>query len=96
MVTVCSLTLWLTFAYLTYDDMHNLPSLRDQTVMVIRAPAETKLEVPHPEEVRVRGGGSVSVVGLLTGLHVSASHCSEAADPHQQRSGARRCVRLLR
>uniref|UniRef100_A0A3Q0SN47 E2F/DP family winged-helix DNA-binding domain-containing protein n=1 Tax=Amphilophus citrinellus TaxID=61819 RepID=A0A3Q0SN47_AMPCI len=45
-----SLTLWLTYAYLTYEDMHNIPSLRDQTVIVIKAPAETKLEVPHPEE----------------------------------------------
>lgn len=38
------------YAYLTYEDMHNIPSLRDQTVIVIKAPAETKLEVPHPEE----------------------------------------------
>ncbi|KAI3357993.1 hypothetical protein L3Q82_003018 [Scortum barcoo] len=27
-----------------------IPSLKEQTVIVIKAPAETKLEVPHPEE----------------------------------------------
>ena len=28
-----------------------IPSLKEQTVIVIKAPPETKLEVPHPEEV---------------------------------------------
>lgn len=40
-----------TFAYLTYDDVQRIPYLKDQTVIIIKAPAETKLEVPHPEEV---------------------------------------------
>ncbi|KAM9838597.1 transcription factor E2F3 [Aulostomus maculatus] len=39
-----------TFAYLTYEDVQKIPSLREQTVLVIQAPAETKLEVPHPED----------------------------------------------
>lgn len=38
------------FAYLTYDDIQRIPSLKEQTVIVIKAPPETKLEVPHPEE----------------------------------------------
>ncbi|XP_018556973.1 transcription factor E2F3 [Lates calcarifer] len=38
------------FAYLTYEDVQRIPSLKEQTVIVIRAPADTKLEVPHPEE----------------------------------------------
>lgn len=46
-----SLTLKITFAYLTYDDVQRIPGLKGQTVIVIKAPAETKLEVPHPEEV---------------------------------------------
>ncbi|XP_070702087.1 transcription factor E2F3 [Pempheris klunzingeri] len=45
-----SLTLVITFAYLTYEDVQQIPSLTEQTVIVIKAPAETKLEVPHPEE----------------------------------------------
>uniref|UniRef100_A0A8D0DFL0 E2F transcription factor CC-MB domain-containing protein n=1 Tax=Sander lucioperca TaxID=283035 RepID=A0A8D0DFL0_SANLU len=40
----------ITFAYLTYEDVQRIPSMREQTVIVIKAPAETKLEVPHPEE----------------------------------------------
>ncbi|XP_035490153.1 transcription factor E2F3 isoform X2 [Scophthalmus maximus] len=38
------------YAYLTYEDIQRIPSLKEQTVIVIKAPAETKLEVPHPEE----------------------------------------------
>ncbi|XP_042361892.1 transcription factor E2F3 [Plectropomus leopardus] len=38
------------FAYLTYEDVQRIPSLKEQTVIVIKAPAETTLEVPHPEE----------------------------------------------
>ncbi|XP_034560986.1 transcription factor E2F3 [Notolabrus celidotus] len=38
------------FAYLSYEDIGSIPSLEDQTVFVIKAPADTKLEVPHPEE----------------------------------------------
>lgn len=46
-----SLIFKITFAYLTYDDVQRIPYLKDQTVIIIKAPAETKLEVPHPEEV---------------------------------------------
>ncbi|KAF7668039.1 hypothetical protein LDENG_00035390 [Lucifuga dentata] len=45
-----SLTFSITFAYLTYEDVQKIPSLKEQTVIVIRAPAETKLEVPNPDE----------------------------------------------
>ncbi|KAL3983559.1 peroxiredoxin 5 [Sarotherodon galilaeus] len=45
-----SLTLWLTYAYLTYKDVYRIPALKDQTVIVIKAPAETQLVVPHPDE----------------------------------------------
>uniref|UniRef100_A0A668UPR6 E2F/DP family winged-helix DNA-binding domain-containing protein n=1 Tax=Oreochromis aureus TaxID=47969 RepID=A0A668UPR6_OREAU len=45
-----SLTLWLTYAYLTYKDIYRIPALKDQTVIVIKAPAETQLVVPHPHE----------------------------------------------
>ncbi|XP_074543469.1 transcription factor E2F3 [Halichoeres trimaculatus] len=38
------------FAYLTLEDIRRVPSLDEQTVIVIKAPAETRLEVPHPEE----------------------------------------------
>ncbi|XP_034455251.1 transcription factor E2F3 isoform X1 [Hippoglossus hippoglossus] len=38
------------FSYLTYEDVQMIPSLKEQTVIVIKAPPQTKLEVPHPEE----------------------------------------------
>ncbi|XP_016896775.1 transcription factor E2F3-like isoform X2 [Cynoglossus semilaevis] len=38
------------YAYLTHEDLRKIPSLKEQTVMVIKAPAETKLEVSHPDE----------------------------------------------
>lgn len=38
------------FAYLTYEDVQRIPILKEQTVIVIKGPAGTKLEVPHPKE----------------------------------------------
>ncbi|KAG7510800.1 transcription factor E2F2 isoform X1 [Solea senegalensis] len=32
--------------YVTYQDIHSIGSLRDQTVIAVKAPADTKLEVP--------------------------------------------------
>ncbi|XP_060726970.1 transcription factor E2F3-like [Tachysurus vachellii] len=37
-------------AYVTYQDLRQNTSLKDQTVIVVRAPSETKLEVPDPQE----------------------------------------------
>ncbi|KAG7458020.1 hypothetical protein MATL_G00233420 [Megalops atlanticus] len=38
------------FAYVTYQDIQRSRGLRDQTVIVVKAPSETKLEVPDPQE----------------------------------------------
>ncbi|XP_034016487.1 transcription factor E2F3 [Thalassophryne amazonica] len=38
------------FAYVTYEDVQNIPSLKEQTVIAIKAPAGTKVEVAHPEQ----------------------------------------------
>ncbi|XP_004563726.1 transcription factor E2F3 [Maylandia zebra] len=38
------------YAYLTYKDIYRIPALKDQTVIVIKAPTETQLVVPHPDE----------------------------------------------
>ncbi|XP_071324280.1 transcription factor E2F3-like isoform X2 [Trachinotus anak] len=37
-------------AYVTYQDIKQLGNLRDQTVIVVKAPTDTKLEVPDPDE----------------------------------------------
>ena len=42
-----SLTL-LTYAYVTYQDIRSIKSLDEQTVIAIKAPPETRLEVPDP------------------------------------------------
>ncbi|OQR79639.1 transcription factor E2F3-like [Tropilaelaps mercedesae] len=38
------------WGYVTYADMQNIPSLRDQTVVAIKAPPDTKLEVPDVQD----------------------------------------------
>ncbi|XP_042321066.1 transcription factor E2F3 isoform X2 [Sceloporus undulatus] len=37
-------------AYVRYDDIREIGSLKDQTVILVKAPPETKLEVPDPAE----------------------------------------------
>lgn len=45
--------IYFTLAYVTYQDIRKISGLKDQTVIVVRAPPETRLEVPDPVEVRV-------------------------------------------
>lgn len=44
----------LRFAFVTYDDILNLPSMQGETLIAIKAPSGTKLEVPDPDEVRTQ------------------------------------------
>uniref|UniRef100_A0A8C5N0D6 E2F transcription factor 3 n=1 Tax=Leptobrachium leishanense TaxID=445787 RepID=A0A8C5N0D6_9ANUR len=37
-------------AYVTYQDIRKIGGLKEQTVIVVRAPPETRLEVPDPDE----------------------------------------------
>lgn len=46
-----SLTFFSTYAYITYQDIKQLGNLEDQTVIVVKAPTDTKLEVTDPDEV---------------------------------------------
>jgi transcription factor E2F3 len=39
-------------AYVTYQDIRKISGLKDQTVIVVKAPPETRLEVPDSIEVR--------------------------------------------
>ncbi|KAB5517793.1 hypothetical protein PHYPO_G00171260 [Pangasianodon hypophthalmus] len=39
-----------TYAYVTYQDIRRIKNLQDQTVIAVKAPSETKLEVPDPKE----------------------------------------------
>ena len=40
-----------TFNYVTYSDIRTLPEMDDQTIIGIKAPPGTRLEVPDPDEV---------------------------------------------
>uniref|UniRef100_A0A8C2X839 E2F/DP family winged-helix DNA-binding domain-containing protein n=1 Tax=Cyclopterus lumpus TaxID=8103 RepID=A0A8C2X839_CYCLU len=71
----------ITFAYLTYEDVQRIPSLKEQTVIVIKAPAETKLEVPHPEE-------SLQVHLSSTQGPIEAFLCSEDPVPMDVTDGS--------
>lgn len=39
-------------AYVTHKDISRLGAFQEQTVIVVKAPEETKLEVPAPTEVK--------------------------------------------
>ncbi|KAM8832279.1 transcription factor E2F6 [Spinachia spinachia] len=54
-------------AYVTHEDVGRLDAFREQTVLVVKAPEETKLEVPPPKEdniqVHLKGGrGPITVL----------------------------------
>lgn len=40
---------------MTHGDVSRLPGLQEQTLIVVKAPEETKLEIPAPTEVSNRG-----------------------------------------
>ncbi|XP_066864246.1 transcription factor E2F6 isoform X2 [Kogia breviceps] len=39
-------------AYVTYQDIHSIQAFHEQIVIAVKAPAETRLDVPAPREVR--------------------------------------------
>uniref|UniRef100_G1KBH0 E2F transcription factor 3 n=1 Tax=Anolis carolinensis TaxID=28377 RepID=G1KBH0_ANOCA len=43
----------ITLAYVRYEDIREIGSLKDQTVILVKAPPETKLEVPDPLESKL-------------------------------------------
>lgn len=40
-----------TLAYVTYQDIRSIQAFQGQIVIAIKAPEETKLEIPIPKEV---------------------------------------------
>ena len=41
-----------TLALITYKDLKSIEDFKDKTVLAIKAPPQTRLEVPDPQEVR--------------------------------------------
>lgn len=63
-------------AFITFSDVQNLPAFHNQTVIVVKAPEETKLEVPAPKENNIQvhlksGSGPISVLTCETWFDVS-------------------------
>lgn len=59
-------------AYVTHEDISRLGDLQDQTVVVVKAPEETKLEIPPPREDNIQinlkaGKGPIMVVTCEVG-----------------------------
>ena len=54
-------------AYVTHDDIRSLPSFEGETLIAIKAPPGTQLEVPDPDEVR-RAVTVTRRLGILTHL----------------------------
>lgn len=73
------------WGFVTYADMQNIPSLRDQTVVAIKAPPDTKLEVPDEQDkmqVFLRSDrGPIEVFLSADGVGHNQSDSSENTAP---------------
>lgn len=68
-----------TSAYVTHEDVGRLAAFQQQTVIVVKAPEETKLEVPAPKEdniqVHLKGGrGPIMVLTCEVGGADASRH----------------------
>ncbi|XP_029351640.1 transcription factor E2F6 [Echeneis naucrates] len=74
-------------AYVTHEDISRLRDLQEQTVIVVKAPEETKLEIPAPSEDSIQvnlkaGKGPIMVVTCEVG-----SEGAVTSDPGESRRG---------
>lgn len=51
------------WAYVRHEDMRSVPSLREQTIIAVRAETGTRLEVPDPDEGMLGAGGAGAGAG---------------------------------
>ncbi|CAM4693902.1 unnamed protein product [Leuciscus chuanchicus] len=74
------LNLNCTSAYVTYEDICKIGVFKDQTIIAVRAPEETKLEVPTPteESIQIHLKGSRGPIHILT---CETEGPSDAVDP---------------
>ncbi|XP_043075415.1 transcription factor E2F2 isoform X2 [Puntigrus tetrazona] len=72
-------------AYVTYEDICQIGVFKDQTIIAIRAPEETKLEVPTPTEESIQ----IHLKGCRGPIHILTCETegpSEAVDPSNTES----------
>lgn len=84
-------------AYVTHEDISRLGAFQEQSVIVVKAPEETKLEVPAPTEVNYReftGDPVLSVLSVDSGCDrtVAGKH----PDSPEEWEGAHRGADLRR
>ncbi|KAK9956556.1 hypothetical protein ABG768_014282 [Culter alburnus] len=69
-----------TVSYVTYEDICKIDVFKDQTIIAIRAPEETKLEVPTPTEESIQ----IHLKGCRGPIHILTCETegpSDAVDP---------------
>lgn len=74
-------------AYVTHDDVCRLRTFQEQTVIAVKAPEETKLEVPAPTEDRIQihlkaGKGPI----MILTCEVGSGHAPVTSDPVEKSS----------
>ncbi|XP_029903038.1 transcription factor E2F6 isoform X2 [Myripristis murdjan] len=72
-------------AYVTHDDIRHIRVFQEQTVIVVKAPEETKLEVPTPKEdsIQVHLKGGKGPIKVLT-CEMDRPGDAATSDPDQQ------------
>ncbi|XP_039604805.1 uncharacterized protein e2f6 [Polypterus senegalus] len=60
-------------AYVTSQDIHNIEAFKDQVVIAVKAPEETKLEVPRPKEDSIQ----VNIKSTKGPVNVFLCHSNE-------------------
>lgn len=70
-------------AYVTYEDICRITALQDQTVIAVKAPEETKLEIPTPTEecIQIHLKASRGPIHVLTCETDEASSIMESDKP---------------
>ncbi|XP_077077012.1 transcription factor E2F6 isoform X2 [Siphateles boraxobius] len=73
-------------AYVTYEDICKIGVFKDQTIIAIRAPEETKLEVPTPteESIQIHLKASRGPIHILTCETEGPSDAVDPADTESQ------------
>ncbi|XP_046442788.1 transcription factor E2F1-like [Daphnia pulex] len=76
------------YAYVTYGDLKSIAEYRDNTVMAVRAPPETKLQVPHPSEgYQIHMKSEKSEIEVLLCPEDESSSSSSSSPSSKESSG---------
>lgn len=68
------------FSYVTYRDIRSIPDFNEQIVICVKAPQDTKLEVPDPGKVN----GKIQMMLKSTKGEIDVFICPESSDQQQR------------